>query len=124
MVEDIQKFIEKYKFNAESFDADKLNFRLNLLTEEYNETLEAYERGDAEELVDGLIDLVVIAIGTLELAGVDTKEAWKTVMRANMSKVRGVKPGREQSNGFDVMKPKDWIAPSHRDNHGVLDAIL
>lgn len=124
MIEDIQAFIDKYKFNTEPFDEEKLNFRLNLLSEEYNETLEAYERGDAEELVDGLIDIVVIAIGTLELAGVDVEQAWEEVMRANMSKVRGVKPGREESNGFDVLKPEGWISPSHQSNHGVLDEIL
>lgn len=120
MINDIKEFVDKFDFNAEEMTLDKLKFRLSLLTEEYNETIHAFENNDAEELVDGLIDLIVIAIGTLELAGVDVDKAWKEVMRANLSKVRGVKPGRESSGGFDVIKPEGWTAPNHSDNHGIL----
>ena len=125
MIDDIRGMIAKYGFHQEEFDKEKLNFRiLGLLTEEYEETLMALHDKNAEELVDGLIDLIVIAIGTLELAGVDTQEAWDQVMTANMTKERGIKPGREESGGFDLIKPESWQPPSHMTNHGVLDEIL
>ena len=118
------RFQKKYEFDKEPIDTDKLHFRMDLLKEEYEETLSALENKDAEEFVDGLTDLVVIALGTLHLSGVSVNKAWSEVYRANMSKVRGVKPGREQSGGFDVIKPEGWKAPDHSDNHGDLDGLL
>lgn len=117
-------FQRKYKFDEKPVDKKNLDFRMELLKEEYDETVEAYKNGDAEEFVDGLVDLVVIALGTLHLSGVSANEAWSEVFRANMTKVRGVKPGREQSGGFDVYKPEGWVAPDHSKNHGDLDELF
>lgn len=97
---------------------------MNLLTEEFDETLQAMEEHNAEEWIDGHIDLIVIALGNLHLAGVDIDKAWEEVYRANMSKISGIKKGREQSGGFDVMKPIGWKAPNHGDNHGKLSKIF
>lgn len=124
MIKDIQEFIKKYEFDKEDMTLAKFGFRMSLLEEEYKETIYACEDRDAEEIIDGLIDIIVIAIGTLELSGVDVNKAWNEVMRANMSKVRGIKPGRESSGGFDVIKPEGWKGPDHSDNHGVLDILL
>ena len=124
IVDDMRAFTVKFGFDKDKFDKEKLKFRNQLLTEELLEIQQALGAKDAEEVVDGLIDLVVIAVGTLVLAGVDVDKAWNEVMRANMSKVRGVKKGRENSGGFDVTKPEGWKAPSHNYNHGNLDAIL
>lgn len=122
-VDDIDAFLNKYGFTQETFDNEKLWFRLGLLAEELAETEQAAAESDPEEIVDGLIDLIYIAIGTLRLAGVDVQKAWSEVHRANMSKIRGVKPGREQSGGFDVYKPANWVGPSHCENHGLLKEI-
>ena len=124
IVDDIRAFTVKFGFDKDKFDAEKLKFRNQLLTEEFLEIQQALGAKDAEEIVDGLVDLVVIAVGTLVLAGVDVDKAWNEVMRANMSKVRGVKKGRENSGGFDVTKPEGWKAPNHSSNHGNLDEIL
>lgn len=124
MIEDNKAFQSKYKFDEKPMTKEQLAFRMSLLNEEYKETWDAYTNGDAEEWVDGHIDLLVIALGNLHLAGIDVEKAWKEVFRANMSKVRGIKPGRESSGGFDVMKPEGWVAPSHKDNHGVLDDLF
>ena len=124
LVEDNKAFQTKYGFDKEEFTLDKLRFRMSLLTEEFDETLQAMEEHNAEEWIDGHIDLIVIALGNLHLAGVDIDKAWSQVFNANMSKVRGVKKGREQSGGFDVMKPADWKSPSHEDNHGKLTEIF
>ena len=120
---DIDKFIKKYKFDEEEFTEEKLKFRMTLLKEEYEETLDAYNNKNSEEWVDGHIDLIVIAVGNLKLAGIDIEKAWEQVFSANMSKVRGVKPGRESSGGFDIIKPEGWKSPDHSDNHGLLTKI-
>ena len=96
-----------------------LNFRLNMVREELDETRDAFTKGDPEEIVDGLIDLCVFAIGTLDVFGVDAHKAWDAVYKANMEKSPGVKEGRPNPFGLpDLIKPDGWTAPSHEDNHG------
>lgn len=124
LLEDNIAFQKKFGFDEQPLDKDKLAFRMQLLEEEFNETFAAFQNKDPEEWVDGHIDLIVIALGNLHQAGIDIEKAWSEVVRANMSKVRGVKPGREESGGFDVMKPKGWKAPSHEGNHGQLPDIF
>jgi hypothetical protein len=101
-----------------------LRFRLDFLHEELGETEKASETGiplDSEEVVDGLIDLCVVALGTLDAVGVDPYRAWDEVHKANMSKEVGVKEGRDNPLGLpDLVKPNGWIAPDHSDNHGDL----
>lgn len=99
-----------------------LRFRLSMCMEEMNETIDAalFDR-DAEEVVDGLIDLCVFAIGTLDVFGVDPNEAWDRVYEANMAKLPGVKPGRPNPFGLpDLLKPSGWTPPTHKDNHGAI----
>lgn len=96
-----------------------LDFRLNFLQEELDETKSANKNCDPEELVDGLIDLCVVAIGTLDAFGVDAYKAWDSVLEANMAKEVGVKPERPNKLGLpDLTKPEGWQPPSHYDNHG------
>ena len=63
-----------------------MKLRMRMLAEEYAETMNAYLQGDAEVFIDGLIDLCVIAIGTLDISGVDASRAWNSVLDANTSK--------------------------------------
>ena len=96
-----------------------LDFRINFLHEELDETEAAMVNMDAEEIVDGLIDLCVVAIGTLDAFGVDANKAWDEVYKANMNKEVGIKEGRPNPLGLpDLIKPKGWKGPSHEDNHG------
>lgn len=102
-----------------------LKLRMRMLTEEYAETMNAYLQGDAEETIDGLIDLCVIAIGTLDIVGVNAQEAWMEVLRANMAKDVGVKPGRKNPLRLpDLVKPDDWVSPNHGLNCGTLRSLL
>ena len=102
-----------------------LQFRLTFLQEELNETQDAFMNEDAEGVVDGLIDLMVIAIGTLDILDVNTDEAWDRVHEANMAKEKGVKESRPNPLGLpDMIKPHDWIEPDHSDNTGDLEAFL
>ena len=106
--------------------AKYLRFRLKMCMEEMNETIDAalFDQ-NPEEVVDGLIDLCVFAIGTLDVFGVDANAAWDQVYEANMSKQVGVKPGRPNPfNLPDLLKPAGWKAPSHEGNHGSLDKAL
>ena len=96
-----------------------MEFRIGMMQEELDETKNAYKENNAEEMVDGIIDLCVFAIGTLEVFGVDANKAWDEVNKANMSKEVGIKQGRPNPFGLpDLVKPKGWKGPSHEDNHG------
>jgi predicted HAD superfamily Cof-like phosphohydrolase len=122
---DNEEFQIKYGFNQEPMTQEKLSFRMDLLTEEFQETMAAYMQHNAEEWVDGHIDLIVIALGNLYLAGIDVNRAWAEVFHSNMSKTRGVKPGRENSGGFDVYKePGKFVKADHSDNHGTLNDLF
>ena len=98
-----------------------MEFRIGMMQEELDETKNAYKENNAEEMVDGIIDLCVFAIGTLEVFGVDANKAWDEVYKANMSKEVGIKQGRPNPLGLpDLVKPKGWKGPSHEDNHGYI----
>jgi len=104
--------------------AKLLEFRLSMLTEEYLETIDAHKAQDAEEVVDGLVDILVVAVGTLDLMGVDVGRAWNTVMNCNVTKEPGVKPSRPNPLGLpDLIKPPGWVGPDHSENHGKLADI-
>ena len=101
-----------------------LEFRINFLREELDETQKAFAESDPEEIVDGLIDLCVVAIGTLDAYGINPYTAWDQVLKANMNKEVGVKPERPNPLGLpDLIKPEGWEAPSHEGNHGKFNNI-
>jgi predicted HAD superfamily Cof-like phosphohydrolase len=120
IVEDIEQLTTTFEFDKEPLDLRKLYFRGQLLQEEINEYLDAVYFRQDDDVVDALIDLTVVALGTLAILKVDIQKAWDEVHRANMSKQRGIKPGRENSGGFDLIKPQGWTAPYHEDNVGRL----
>ena len=96
-----------------------MEFRIGMMQEELDETKEAFELKDAPGMVDGIIDLCVFAIGTLEVFGVDASKAWDEVYKANMSKEVGIKEGRPNPLGLpDLVKPEGWTGPNHEGNHG------
>ena len=111
------------KDNPEKWKAF-LDFRIDFIREELEETEAALVSMDAEEIVDGLIDLCVVAIGTLDAFGVDPYKAWDEVLQANMAKEVGEKPSRPNPLGVpDLVKPDNWKAPSHKGNHGKFNDI-
>lgn len=128
LVDDIVVMHEKYGVydKIEQFDKEKLKtffkFRVSFLEEELSELKTAKNADDA---VDALIDLCVVAIGTLDLFDVDVHLAWNRVHHANMNKEVGIKASRPNELGLpDLVKPKDWVAPNHSDNIGFLESVF
>jgi len=102
-----------------------LEFRMKMVQEEVDETNEAIKNKDPEEIVDGLIDICVFAIGTLDAFGVDAHKAWDEIYNANIMKEVGVKEGRPNPLGLpDLIKPDNWENPSHKNNHGMFNNAL
>lgn len=102
-----------------------LKFRLEMMQEEVTEAFDAFEAGDADGVVDALIDNCVFTIGTLDAFNIDSYEAWARVHEKNMMKEPGVKPERPNPYGFpDMIKPEGWTAPTHEDNVGLIRKAL
>lgn len=116
---------EVLSYSPENRLREFLEFRVRFLREELEETERALESRSAEDLVDGMIDLCVVAIGTLGAFGIDARRAWDAVHAANMNKTAGVNPRRTNPLGLpDLLKPEGWRAPSHADNVGYLQRVL
>jgi hypothetical protein len=135
-VSDIAEMHTKYGVNAviRTLDAEKLRafleFRIKFLQEELDELKLEFDGNGATGLkaadntVDALIDLCVVAIGTLNAFDVDAYEAWDRVHKANMTKEVGIKASRPNPLGLpDLIKPAGWVAPEHADNVGLLSEV-
>ena len=102
--------------------ASFIKFRYDFLQEEVNEGKAAITERNSEEIVDSLIDIIVVAVGTLDLLQVDFQKAWFEVLKANMAKHVGVKESRPNPLSLpDLIKPEDWTAPDHTGNHGLIE---
>ena len=127
-VKDINEMHKHYGFHRA---VDKLSakqmleyyeFRVKFLEEELNELKSAT---NPDEAIDALIDLCVVAIGTLDVFKIDSKTAWNRVLEANMNKRVGVKESRPNPLGLpDLIKPEGWKAPDHTDQRTDLDFIF
>ena len=129
-VQDIEDMHTKYGVNEKirTFDKEKLKqflkFRVRFVKEELDELEEGVDNLNLEEIVDALVDICVVSIGTLNAFDVDPYAAWDAVHVANMAKEVGVKASRPNPLGLpDLIKPEGWRAPSHENNYGLLDKI-
>lgn len=126
-VQDIADMHRKYGVNeaVRKLDAEKLKafleFRIRFLQEELDEMRNT---DDPEEITDALIDLCVVAIGTMDALEINAMKAWDVVHNANMSKEVGIKASRPNPLGLpDLIKPEGWVAPSHAGNIGLLEKL-
>lgn len=124
MLQVVKDFIEKFNFNVGFNSRERYDFAIQLIEEEVGELREAFNNSDPEEIVDALGDISWLCDKLMIQSGVDPEKVRAEIGRANLSKERGVKPGREQSGGFDVMKPEGWKAPDHTGNHGNIKEII
>lgn len=126
MFDYIKKFVEKFSFKLDkSTPIEKIDFAVRgLILEEVNELLDALDNKDSEEFIDALGDISWLCNKLLIQLDVNPHLVYKEIGEANLSKERGIKPGREQSGGFDVIKPDGWKGPDHSNNHGILDEIF
>lgn len=125
---DIRDMHKHYGFDiaVDKLTAEQLvkyyDFRVKFLEEELNELKNAETPDD---VIDALIDLCVVAIGTLDVFKVDAHDAWNKVLRANMAKRVGVKESRPNPLGLpDLIKPEGWTAPDHSDQMTDLDFVF
>lgn len=127
-VRDIEEFHIKYEQAYEglprALPSDTQEFRFKFLREELKEyryhilsmDQDGVNKQALADALDGLVDLVYVALGTAHLHGFDFREAWNRVHAANMSKVLA-KSADESTRGYalDVVKPPGFKPPNHLD---------
>jgi predicted HAD superfamily Cof-like phosphohydrolase len=80
--------------------------RIKLIRDEAKETCDAIEAGDLVEAIDGICDLLYVAIGTAIEFGVDIQPFFDEVHRSNMAKDGGGKDALGKT-----LKPPGWTPP-------------
>lgn len=97
---------------------DMHKHRLGFLREELDEYEAAYLEGDLNKQFDAILDLIYVAIGTLQWMGLApvAREGWDRVHAANMLR-EPVKSAKESKRGFhtDLKKPEGWVHPDLSD---------
>lgn len=138
-VADIAEFHIKYGLSYDGpvrvLPRELSEFRINFMDEELTEysgsnaiafmeryihTPTARDLGNynihLELMIDALVDLTYVVLGTSYLHGFDFKEAWRRVHAANMRKIRVERIGDSKRGSlYDVVKPEGWTPPSHID---------
>lgn len=86
--------------------------RYKLLREEYEEYVEAGVEGDVVGVLDALIDVIYVAIGTglIQFGGDRFSRAWKAVHESNMAKRWPDGRFRIREDG-KIEKPPGWVGP-------------
>lgn len=124
---DIQKDVSAFmdaagqtvRLTPQNIPGDEIDLRIRLITEEYDETLDALLHladpgippggtlGWLAEFADGVADLVYVLVGTTLAMGIDMNEVWSEVQRANMQKITGpIRPDGKR------LKPEGWTPPN------------
>ena len=100
-----------------SMDNDEAKLYMKLISEEHNETLDAFNKSDLVELADGLADMVWVIMGMCNSCGIQFDNIWKEVRASNMSKFVD---GKAIKNEYGkIMKPKTYFKPNIKNALGL-----
>ena len=119
MFKDITSFHEKFDLKPKPYheqDNRYHNYRVNFMEEELDEYCQAYEQDDQAAMLDAIVDLVYVAVGTAYLYGWNFPEAWRRVHEANMQKIKVTSAAdSKRGHSSDIKKPPGWKTPDLSD---------
>ena len=92
-----------------SLEGDQASLYMDLITEEYQETLSAFENSDLIEVADGLADMVWVIMGMCNSCGIDFDSVWQEVKASNTSKFPDGKAIKNEHG--KIMKPDTYFKP-------------
>jgi len=106
-IQDLVRLFDQYEGKRPHNPPDDvINFRMCLIREEIQETLDAMLEHDLPKVADGIVDSIVVLLGAAVAYGMDVRPIWNEVFKANMLKVSG--PIREDGKR---LKPSGWKPP-------------
>lgn len=92
-----------------------LDYRMSLVTEEYNELKDAVETSDFVEIVDALSDLEYVCAGFFTALGIDNDKAFQIVHESNMSKLcKTEEEAIESVKRYKQEVPQRYDTPNYR----------
>lgn len=114
---DVAKFHKTYELRMpEKIDFPDKNeikervLRVNLVSEEYGEYIEAEREGDLTKIVDALGDLVYVVVGTAIAYGVNFNTIFDEIQNSNMSKLDNDGKVIKRADG-KVLKGPNFFSP-------------
>ena len=109
-VADFMKAGEQSIRSELSLAGEQSNLYMDLISEEYQETLAAFESKDMIEVADGLADMVWVIMGMCNSCGIDFDSVWQEVKASNMSKFPDGKAIKNEHG--KIMKPESYFKPN------------
>lgn len=101
----------------------QFEWTIKFCQEELAEFTEAYHEQDAIKMVDGILDLIYGAMGTLKKMGLTRDQVFRSMMAihaANMTKKRGA---TSRGGEEDAVKPIDFVPPEQAIGQILLEGI-
>lgn len=92
------------------FDEDQAKLYMDLITEEYEETRDAFKEKDIVGVADGVADMVWVIMGLCSTLGIDFYRVWNAVYDSNMSKLEEGKIVKDPESG-KILKPDTYFPP-------------
>lgn len=110
-----QEQVEQFMYQGEqefpqSINSEMASLYMSLITEEYNETWEAFHNKDLVEVADGLADMVWVIMGMASVLNIPFDAVWNEVRASNMSKFVDGKVVKNEDG--KIMKPDGYFRPN------------
>lgn len=109
------RFMQACGQTTQDWNENQFVLYLELIREEAVELFNAAEANNHTEIFDGLLDLIVVAIGAGLSAGFPMAEGWKEVMRSNMDKIDPVTGYVLRREDGKILKGPNWQPPKLAD---------
>jgi predicted HAD superfamily Cof-like phosphohydrolase len=92
-----------------------LDYRMSLVTEEYNELKDAVANNDFVEMIDGACDSLFVLYGFFTALGIDANDAFHIVHSSNMSKLcKTEEEAIESVKRYKQEVPQRYDSPNYR----------
>lgn len=107
--DDVKVFMEACDQLEEGFGKQS-DLYMELITEEFQELVEAFLAKDMVEIADACADLKWVIEGLEHTLNIPQQEVWDEVARSNLQKIGTDGKVHKREDG-KVMKPEGWTPP-------------
>lgn len=113
VLSDVEKMMKLFEQSVRYVPTSKISseekkLRSALIAEETKELLDAIKKNDLDKIADGIIDVIVVTLGTAAAYGIPVHTVWNEIMVTNMAKANGPKDPETGKR----LKPKGWKPPN------------
>jgi predicted HAD superfamily Cof-like phosphohydrolase len=108
--EDVKVFMEACEQTETGFGKQS-ELYMELITEEFQELIEAFLAKDMVEIADACADLKWVIEGLEHTLNIPQQEVWDEVARSNLQKVDPITGKVLKREDGKVLKPEGWTPP-------------